>query len=178
MAKKADAEHKTPKRKRQPRRAPAQRDQDNPPKNAVADPWAEYVAKRSRPLWVYGKMLGMSMTEIEAIEAREAAEQERVRLFGEKHGLNLIAEKLRKAETAPPMPQESTPPRKPRKGGGGRKPSLTQEQIKKGIRILQSQSRMTVEAARWTLRDAGIDTTDTALYQLVIRPAYGSAIRK
>jgi hypothetical protein len=110
------------------------------------------------------------------------AEAERMRLLresphwqAEQKCMRQLREKLRKAEMARASPQEPTSQRrKPRKRGGGRKPSLTQEKIEKGILILRSQSRMTVEAARQTLRDAGIDTTDTPLYELVIRPAYGS----
>ena len=48
------------------------------------------------------------------------------------------------------------------------------EQIERGIRILRSHDKMTVEAARRTLRDADIDAKDTSLYDLVIRPAYAS----
>ena len=66
------------------------------------------------------------------------------------------------------------PSKRKRKPGGGRKPSLTPEDIKKGIGILRSHDRMTVEAARQTLRDAGIDTNNTSLYDLVIKTAYGS----
>jgi hypothetical protein len=70
-------------------------------------------------------------------------------------------------------PVSSTQPDKPkRKPGSGRKPSLAMEQIEEGIRILRSQSRMTVEAARETLRDKGIKGSDSALYRLIIRPAY------
>lgn len=66
-----------------------------------------------------------------------------------------------------------------RKHGGGRKPSLTPAQIADGIRILRSQQRMTVDAARWTLRAAGLHAKDSALYTLVIKPAYASVpIRK
>ena len=106
---------------------------------------------------------------------RMATEQERLRLLGEKLGLN----KLRKAGTAAPSPQKPTPQQRRKRGRVGRKRSLAQEKIDEGIRILRDQPKMTVEAARRTLRDAGIDTTDTALYELVIRQAYGSArIRK
>jgi hypothetical protein len=112
-----------------------------------------------------------------------AAEQGRLRLLGEKLGMastaetaRLIGKKLRKAEAAPPTPQT---PRRAKRGRVGRKRSLPQEKIDEGIRILRDQPKMKIEAARQTLRDAGIDTTDTALYELVIREAYGSArIRK
>jgi hypothetical protein len=61
-----------------------------------------------------------------------------------------------------------------RRRGGGRHRSLTPEQIEEGIGILRNQARMTVDAARQTLRDAGIKTSDSALYRLVVAPAYGS----
>jgi hypothetical protein len=80
--------------------------------------------------------------------------------------VRLIAEKLRKVETAP---QRETPKRK-----HGRHRSLTPEQIEAGIRILRSQPRMTVLAASRTLRDAGIKGSDSALYRFVIKAAYGS----
>jgi hypothetical protein len=146
-----------PKRKRQP-----QRDQDDA-KKAIASPgpsaprWeaeAENIRKRrASPFWQ-----GM------------AAEQERMRLIGEKLGMNL---KLRKAETAPPSPQGPTPQQRKRGRSGGRKRSLSPEQIKEGIDILRNQPRMTVEAARETLRAAGIKGEDGPLYRLVIKPAYG-----
>jgi hypothetical protein len=56
---------------------------------------------------------------------RRQADQERMRLIGEKVGLN----RLRKAETASPRSQEpTTPQRKVRKPGGGRPPTFTPEQ--------------------------------------------------
>jgi transposase len=58
--------------------------------------------------------------------------------------------------------------------GGGRHRSLTPEQIEEGIGILRNRPRMTVEAARATLRDAGINGSRSALYRLVIVPAYAS----
>jgi hypothetical protein len=86
-----------------------------------------------------------------------------------------VAERLmgRKRPVSPAQPDEPKPKPK-RKPGGGRKPSLTPEQIKEGTGILRDQTKMTVEAARQTLRDAGIDAKDTPLYELVIKPAYGS----
>jgi hypothetical protein len=54
----------------------------------------------------------------------------------------------------------------------GRHPSLTPEQIEEGIRILRGQSKMTVLAAGATLRDAGIESSLSSLYRLVIKPAY------
>lgn len=54
----------------------------------------------------------------------------------------------------------------------GRKPSLTPEEIERGICILRSQSRMSVNAACWELEKAGIRGSPSALYRLVIKPAY------
>jgi hypothetical protein len=59
-----------------------------------------------------------------------------------------------------------------RKRSIGRKPSLTPDQVKEGIRILRDQPKMTIEAACATLKDAGIKTSNSALYRLVIQPAY------
>jgi hypothetical protein len=59
-----------------------------------------------------------------------------------------------------------------RKRDVGRKPSLTPDQVKEGIRILRDQPRMTVEAACATLKQAGIETSNSALYRLVVQPAY------
>ena len=80
-------------------------------------------------------------------------------------------ENLRKAETTMSRPQSETPKRKP---CGGRRRSLSPEQIEEAVRILRKQPRMTVEAARATLRDAGINGSGSALYRLVIVPAYAS----
>jgi len=74
----------------------------------------------------------------------------------------------------PVSPTQPESEKRKRRPGGGRKPSLMTEQIEEGIRILRSQPRMKVLAARKTLRDAGIDAKDTPLYDLVIRPAYAS----
>ena len=54
----------------------------------------------------------------------------------------------------------------------GRKPSLTPEQIRQGIHILRDGPRMKVEAACATLKEAGIKTSNSALYRLVVQPAY------
>jgi hypothetical protein len=59
-----------------------------------------------------------------------------------------------------------------RKRGVGRKPSLTPDQVKDGIRLLRDQPKMTVEAACATLKQAGIKTSNSAMYRLVIQPAY------
>lgn len=59
-----------------------------------------------------------------------------------------------------------------RKHGGGRHRSLSRDQIEEGIRVLHSQPSMTVDAARATLRAAGINGSDSALYRLIIAPAY------
>jgi hypothetical protein len=94
------------------------------------------------------------------------AEQDRMRLIGEKLDLN----HLRKADTAPATPPEPTPSRK--KTHAGRPRSIAQDQIDKGIAILQSQDKMSVKAARQTLREAGIEGEDGPLYRLIIKPAY------
>jgi hypothetical protein len=63
--------------------------------------------------------------------------------------------------------QQPKPKPKPkRKSGGGRKPSIEQDQIKKGIRILRSHDEMTVKDARRKLRDEGIEGGDSALSRL------------
>jgi hypothetical protein len=110
--------------------------------------------------------------------SRWQVEQEKIRKLHDSPGwqaelerVRLIAEKLRKAETTTPRPQSETPKRR---RGGGRHRSLTPEQIEEGIGILRNQPRMTVEAARATLRDAGINGSPSALYRLVIVPAYAS----
>lgn len=83
---------------------------------------------------------------------QRAAMAERARLlklFGEKHGPNRLAEdlkKLRKAETAPPTPQEPT--RRKRKRGGGNKPKLEEQTIKVGkatYRIMLDDDRAWAE---------------------------------
>jgi hypothetical protein len=61
-----------------------------------------------------------------------------------------------------------------RRRGSGRHRSLAPEQIKQGIGILRSQPKMTIDAAHATLRDAGINGSRSALYRLVIAPAYAS----
>ena len=139
-------------RKRPHQRAATQRDQDGA-KKTVASP------DFSSPRW--------------------QAEQEKIRKLhysprwqAELEHVRLIDEKLRKGETTAPRPQSETPERK--RKPAGRHPSLTPKQIGEGISILRSQPRMTVEAARETLRDAGIKSSDSALYRLVIKPAYGS----
>ena len=63
-----------------------------------------------------------------------------------------------------------------RNPGGGRKPRLTDEQEARGIKILQNLSRMPTDAACETLRENGIDASNTTLYERIIRPAYN--IRK
>jgi len=55
---------------------------------------------------------------------------------------------------------------------GGRPPSLTPAQIAEGIGLLRDHSRMTVEAARAALRQAGIDSSDSTLYKNIVKPAY------
>jgi hypothetical protein len=102
---------------------------------------------------------------------RRAAEQERLRLLGQKLGLNQIAERLRNAETSAPSPQQPTPQQRKR-GSAGRKRSIPAEQIEEGIHILRRQPRMSTEAARATLRAAGIKGEDGPLYRLIIQPAY------
>ncbi|MET4345690.1 hypothetical protein AB7Z32_21325 [Bradyrhizobium sp. 482_C4_N1_1] len=103
------------------------------------------------------------------------ADQDRMLLIGEKLGLTRFAEDLKKrreGETVPPVRQEPTAPERKRGRGAGRKRSIPQEQIERGIDILQSQDRMTVEAARATLRAGGIEGEDGPLYRLIIKPAY------
>lgn len=59
-----------------------------------------------------------------------------------------------------------------RKRGAGRKSSLSPDQVEEGIRILRSQPRMSGLAACWELEKAGIKGSQSALYRLVIQPAY------
>jgi hypothetical protein len=82
-----------------------------------------------------------------------------------------LAERLmgRMRPISPPQPDSAFVKRK---RGMGRKPSLTPDQVKEGISILHDQPRMTVEAACATLKQAGIKTSNSALYRLVIQPAY------
>jgi hypothetical protein len=145
MARKAKVEHI-------PKQSDAeQRDQDHSKKFVtsvdVSSPVWRELAERARHLK----------------SPRRQAEAESLRLFGEKHGLN----RLRKAETAPPTPPEPTQSR------AGRPRSIAQDQIDKGIAILQSQDQMSVKAARQTLREAGIEGEDGPLYRLIVKPAYG-----
>jgi hypothetical protein len=109
---------------------------------------------------------------------RREAEQERLRLLREKLGMASMAETLRrfgaklpKVETNPAEPQQPTPKQPKRGRGGGRKHTIEPEQITEGIRILQSQDRMSTDAARATLREAGINGEDGPLYRLIIKPA-------
>jgi hypothetical protein len=93
--------------------------------------------------------------------------------------LRELRDPLRLAErligrSRPLSPTQSTAKRK----RGGRPPSIPPEQIEKGIRILRSDGKMTVDAARATLRQAGIKGKDTALYKWVIKPAYSRHVRK
>ena len=74
-------------------------------------------------------------------------------------------------ESAAP-PVTPGPKQTPKRNTGGRERSLTSEQIDKGIDILRSQPRMTVEAARVTLRERGIEGSDSALYRWIISVAY------
>jgi hypothetical protein len=73
---------------------------------------------------------------------RRQADQERMRLIGEKLGLARFADdrkKLREGETAAAMPQEPTPRRrKPRKPGGGNKPKLPDKTITDGTATYNS----------------------------------------
>jgi hypothetical protein len=82
-----------------------------------------------------------------------------------------VAEKLmgRMRPASPPQPDNVS---KKRKRSVGRHRSVSPEQIEEGIRILRSQPRMTVAAACATLRDAGIKGSPSALYRLIIKPAY------
>ena len=141
MARKAKGEH-TPKRKRKSHRAASEPDQSS-----------------AKTPFVYPHL----------VSPRRAAEQERLRQFGEKHGLNRIAERL-KGVRAPAEPQEPTPQRK--RGHGGRPRSIPQDQIDRGIGILRKQPKMLVKEARRTLREAGIKGEDGPLYRLIIKRAY------
>lgn len=142
-----DTGDNTPKRKRQ--RA-VERDQD----------------EASKPV--------RSLDPSSPLAQRMRVDQERMRRIGEKSGLKQFAEAVRRrnAKTAPPRPQEPTPQRRKR-GRAGRKRSIAQEKIDDGISILQSQPRMSTDAARATLRAAGIEGEDGPLYRLIIKPAYG-----
>ena len=83
---------------------------------------------------------------------RREAEQERLRLLGEKLGMASMAESLRrigaklpKVETTePPEPTPRQPKR--RKDGGGNKPLLSEKQIKDGKAVYR---RMLDEDAAW-----------------------------
>src|SRR6476619_1746730 len=86
-----------------------------------------------------------------------------------REAMRLVAERLM-GRMRPVSPAQTDKPK--RKPGAGRHRSLTQDQIDRGIDILRDKPKMSVEAARRALRKAGIDTGDTQLYELVIRPAY------
>ncbi len=68
--------------------------------------------------------------------------------------------------------------RRKRKPGAGRKPSLTQGEVERGIRILRDQPKMKVTVACVTLRRAGIKGKDTMLYELIVRPAYRASLQR
>jgi hypothetical protein len=104
-------------------------------------------------------------------------DQARMRSIGEKLGLAKTARLItgtqepqenREVETGPPQREPTPSWEKPR---AGRKRSIPQDQIDRGIGILQNQGKMTVEAARETLRAAGIEGSDSALYRLIIEPS-------
>ena len=70
---------------------------------------------------------------------------------------------------SPPQPSKLK-----RTPGGGRKPTHTPEQIEEGIRLVRSRSKVSVDAACEALRKAGIKGGKTALYELIVKPAYAS----
>jgi hypothetical protein len=88
------------------------------------------------------------------------------RVFGTS-ALRLVDKDGSAAPPVTPGPKQ-TPKRK--HGGGPR--SLTPEQIAKGVGILRDQPPMSVEAARTTLRERGIEGSDSALYRWIISVAY------
>jgi hypothetical protein len=111
---------------------------------------------------------------------QQNAPMERLRTFAqtaparEMHqAMRQVAERLM-GRMRPVSPAEPDKPKRKRKPGAGRHRSLAQDQIDEGIGVLRSQPRMKVEAARETLRKAGINTNDTSLYELVIKPAYAA----
>jgi hypothetical protein len=108
---------------------------------------------------------------------QQNAPMERLRTFAqtaparEMHqAMRQVAERLmgRMRPVSPGQPDKPKPKRKP---GAGRHRSLMQDQIDKGISILRDKPKMSVKAARRELRKAGIDASDTSLYDHVIRPA-------
>jgi hypothetical protein len=85
------------------------------------------------------------------------ADQERLRLIGEKLGLTRLSEQIRRAkaegksldltrmseqlldpETEEPAPSREPTPKKPRKRGGGNKPSLSKQQIDAGKKTFRA----------------------------------------
>jgi hypothetical protein len=83
-------------------------------------------------------------------EAREGAEQQlEVQKRYEEH--------QREAQRREAQERyEAGRPKPKRKSGGGRKPSLTPEQIKRGVNILRQQDRMTIKVACRKLHSEGI----------------------
>jgi hypothetical protein len=108
---------------------------------------------------------------------RMAAEKERVRLFGEKFGLNKIAEKLRKFETL-----QEPPPQRTRKPGAGRKPKFKPEQqawlqarykrdLRKNPRLAAKLADVAVPHVQKLAKDKyGIDAGRNTLLGQIIRP--------
>jgi hypothetical protein len=135
------------------------------------------IALASKPPSPMQQMLARIDREMSSPMARVIREQsspelrERLRRKQEMRELCGVAERV--LGTPRPVSPERRVQRK-RRPGGGRKPSLTQEQIDRGIGILLSQSKMPGKAARRALRNAGIDSSDATLNRRIIKPAYGS----
>ena len=72
-------------------------------------------------------------------------------------------------------PVSPVQPDKPKlKSGVGRPRSFKPAEIERGIRILRNMGKMSVDAARETLREAGIKGERSAVYSLIWKPAYAS----
>ena len=107
---------------------------------------------------------------------RHSPGAERLRTFAENLNCSpmqkrmlLIAEQITgRAHPALPVPKSQPKPPKPkRKSGGGRKRSINDDQMDKGINIICSNSKLKGKTALKKLRAAGIEAGNTTLYKII-----------
>jgi hypothetical protein len=87
--------------------------------------------------------------------------------------MRLVADRLlgRMRPISPAQPDKPKPKSKP---SVGRHRSFTPEEIERGIRILHSMGKMSVDAAHETLKAEGIKGKRSAVYSWIWKPAYAS----
>ena len=112
---------------------------------------------------------------------QQNANMERLRIFAataparEMHeAMRLVAERLiaerlmgRMRPVSPAQPDKPKP-----KLGCGAPRSFTPEEVERGIHILRNMGKMSVDAARETLKEAGIEGKRSAVYSLIWKAAY------